>query len=58
MLESLFNIDALKYFIEKRLQLRYFPGVIAKFLRTAFVIEQRWLLSTVNNKCNRVKGRR
>ena len=38
VLESLFNKVALKFFIEKRLQRRYFPVKIAKFLRTVFVI--------------------
>ena len=37
---------ALKFFIKKRLQRKYFPVDIAKFLRTAFVIEHWWLLST------------
>ena len=37
---------ALKFFIKKRLQRRYFPKDIAKFLRTAFAIEHLWLLST------------
>ena len=35
-----------KFFIKKRLQRKYFPVDIAKFLRTAFVIEHWWLLST------------
>ena len=47
-LKSLFNkvadLQACK-FIKKRLQLRCFPLNIAKFLRTAFLIEHlRWLL--------------
>ena len=33
-----FSKIALKFFIKKRLQHRYFPVNIAKFLRTAFVI--------------------
>ena len=37
---------ALKFLIQKRLQHSYFPVNIAKFLRTAFVIEHQWLFST------------
>ena len=48
VLESLFNkVAGLKVcnFIKKRLQLRYLPVNIAKFLRTTFFIEHlRWLL--------------
>ena len=36
----------MKLFIKKKLQHRYIPLNIAKFLRTAFVMEHRWLLST------------
>ena len=44
---SLFLIKfALKFSIKKKLQRRYFPVNIAKFLRSAFVIEHRWMLST------------
>ena len=43
--ESLFNKTALKFFIEKRLQHRYFP-VNIKLLGVAFVVENWWLLST------------
>ena len=39
LLELLFKKVALKFFIKKRLQQRYFPVNIAKILRTAFVIE-------------------
>ena len=38
VLESLFNKAGLKFFIQKKLQHRYFPVNVAKFLRTAFVI--------------------
>ena len=38
VLESLFKNVSLKFFIKKRLQHKYFPANIAKFLRTAFVI--------------------
>ena len=44
--ESLFNKVALKFFIKKRFQHRYFPVNIARFLRRAFVIKHQWLLST------------
>ena len=39
--ESLCNKVALKFFIKKRLQHRYFPVNIAKILRTAFVIKHQ-----------------
>ena len=42
----LFNKAGLKFFIKKKLQHRYFPVNIAKFLRKAFVIKRWWLLST------------
>ena len=45
VMESLFKKVALKFFIKKRLQHRYFPVTNAKFLRTAFVIEHQWLFS-------------
>ena len=41
MLETRFTKVALKFFIKKRLQHRYFPVNIGKSLRTAFVIENR-----------------
>ena len=47
VLEFLFNKDAglkLSNFMKKRLQHRYFPVNIAKFLRTAFLIEHLWCL--------------
>ena len=49
MLESLFNKNKVAglvcNFIKKRLQHRYFPLKIAKFLRTPFFREHfRWLL--------------
>ena len=44
--ESLFKKVALKFFILKILQYRYFSVIIAKFLRIAFGIEHRWLLPT------------
>ena len=46
MLESLFNKVALKFFVKKRLQHRDFLVNIAKSIRTAFVIKDRWQLST------------
>ena len=46
VLESRFIKVALKFFIKKRLKHRYFPVNIAKFLRTDFATEARWLLST------------
>ena len=41
MLETLFTKVALKLFIKKRLQYRYFPMNFGKSLRTAFVIGHR-----------------
>ena len=43
--ECLLNKVVLKFLIKKRLQHRYFPVNIEKFLR-AEVIEHRWLVST------------
>ena len=47
VLESLFKKVALKFFIKNRLKHRYFHMNIAKFFRTDFVIEHRWLPSTL-----------
>ena len=41
-----FKKVVLKFFVKKRIQHSYFPVNIAKFLKTAFVIEHGWLLST------------
>ena len=46
MFESLYNTVALKFFIKKKLNQRYFPVNTAKFLKSAFVTEHRRLLST------------
>ena len=46
VLEAFLNKVSLNFFIKKRLQYRHFSVNIAKFLRTAFDIEYRWLLST------------
>ena len=46
VLKSLFNKVAMKFFIEKKLRHRYFPVSIAKTLRKAFVIKQRWQFFT------------
>ena len=41
-----FDKVALNFFIKKRLQHWYFSVKIARFFRTAFVVEHQWLLST------------
>ena len=42
-LESPFNKVALNFVTKKDIQHRYFPLNIAKFLKTAFVVEDQWL---------------
>ena len=44
VLESLFNEKNVCNFIENRLQQRYFPANIAKFVRTALSREHLWWL--------------
>ena len=48
VLESLFSLKACN-FIKKTLQHRRFPVKIAKFLRTPFFTEHRWLLLCMEN---------
>ena len=48
MLESVFSLKACN-FIKKTLQHSRFPVKIAKFLRTPFFTEHRWLLLCMEN---------